>query len=56
MKLKLFDVIKLKDKNMATILRIEDDKYYVESVNSDGMSLCFKYITMKDIDKIIYSK
>lgn len=56
MEIKIFDVVELTDKNKATILRVEDDKYYVESVNRDGMSLCFKYVTLKDINKIIYSK
>lgn len=53
MKIKIFDVVELQDKNKATILRIDNDKYYAEVVNSDGMTLCFKYITLKDINKII---
>lgn len=54
MKLKIFDVVELQDKNKATILRIDNDKYYAEVVNSDGITLCFKYITLKDINKIIH--
>lgn len=54
MKIKIFDVVELQDKNKATILRIENDKYYAEVVNSDGMTLCFKYITLRDINKIIH--
>lgn len=56
MKLKIFDVVELNDKNKATILRIENDNYYVEVVNPDGMTLSFKYITSKDINQIIHSK
>lgn len=56
MKIKIFDVVELKDKNRATILDIRNNKYLVEVVNSSGISLNNKIITDNDINKIIFAK
>ena len=49
MKLKIFDVVELNDKNRATILNINNKEYLAEVVNSAGISL-------GNINKIIVSK
>lgn len=56
MKIKVFDVVELKDKNKATILDIRNNEYLVEVVNSSGISLNNKIITDNDINKIIFAK
>ena len=56
MKLKIFDVVELKDNNRATILNINNKEYLAEVVNSAGISLGNKVIKDNDIDKIIVSK
>ena len=57
MKLKIFDVVELKDNNRATILNINNKEYLAEVVNSAGISLGNKVIKDNDINKIpsIYS-
>lgn len=53
MKIKVFDVVELKDKNKATILEIKDDKYFAEIVNPYGITIDRKKeITKNDIAKI----
>ena len=56
MKLKIFDVVELKDNNRATILNINNKEYLAEVVNSAGISLGNKVIKDNDINKIIVSK
>ncbi len=56
MKIHKFDVVKLKDKNKATILDVKEDGYLAEIVNSIGETLGNKIISDNDIDKIIFSK
>lgn len=54
--IEMLNLVELNDKNKAITLKIEGDRYYIEAINSDEMSLSFKYITSKDINQIIYSK
>ena len=56
MKLKIFDVVELNDKNRATILNIKNNEYWVEIVNSAGVSIGNRIITEKDINRIIIKK
>ena len=49
MKLKIFDVVELNDKNRATILNINNKEYLAEVVNSAGISLGNKVIKENDI-------
>lgn len=56
MKLKIFDVVELNDKNRATILNIKNNEYLVEIVNSAGVSIGNKIIADKDINRIIIKK
>lgn len=54
MKIKIFDVVELKDNNRATILEIKGNKYFAEVVNAYGITVDKrKQITKKDIVKII---
>ena len=55
MKIKQFDVVELKDSNIATILEIyKGKKYYAEIVNNKGKTIDIKEITLKEINKIVY--
>lgn len=56
MKLKIFDVVELNDKNRATIRTVQSNGYLVEEVDLNGNSLGYKTISDSDINKIIYSK
>ena len=56
MKINKFDVVELNDKNKATILDIHDNKYLVEIVNDDGISLETRTIEYQDISKVIFKK
>lgn len=57
MKIKIFDVVELKDNNRATILEIKGNKYFAEVVNAYGITVdSRKQITRKDIVKIIDNK
>ena len=56
MKLKIFDVVELKDNNRATILNINNKEYLAEVVNSAGISLGNIIITDNDINKVILAK
>ena len=55
MKLKRFDVVELKDNNRAIILEEKNNnQYFVEVVNSYGITLGNKIISNNEIEKIIY--
>ena len=56
MKRKVFDVVKLVDGNMATILEVYKDTYKIEKVNNKGESQGIIEISENDIDEIIISK
>lgn len=56
MKVNRFDVVELKDKNRATILNFQNNKYLVEVVTPDGISLGNIEITDNDINKVIFCK
>lgn len=57
MKIKKFDVVELKNKNKAVILKIyKRKKYYAEIVNDKGKTIDKTEITSKQIDKVIYRK
>lgn len=56
MKYKKFDVVELNDKNRATILKVEENSYFVEIVNPYGITIDNKNITDSDISKVIYTK
>jgi len=56
MKLKVFDVVELKNGDKATIKEILDDKYKVEIVNDRGKTKGIQNINEKDINKIIILK
>lgn len=54
-KIDKFNVVELKDNNRATILDIVDkDKYFVEIVNTYGITIEKKIITSDYINKLIY--
>ena len=55
MKLKIFDVVELKDNNRATILNINNKEYLAEVDNSAGIYLGNKVIKYNNINKIILS-
>ena len=56
MKRKVFEVVKLTDGNLATIIGIEKDSYKVEIVNKNGKRKEITEISENDIDKVIISK
>ena len=57
MKIKIFDVVELKNKNKATILENKsNDTYKAEIIDLHGKSLGTEYIYEDDISKIIFSK
>ena len=56
MGIRKFDVVELYNKNKATILQIEGNKYFAEIVNSSGVTVDKKYISDSDITKVIYTK
>lgn len=56
MKYKQFDVVLLKNKNKATILGVENNKYNAEIVDDRGIRIDVKAITDDDIDKSIFIK
>lgn len=57
MKIEVFDVVELKDKNKATILnKKENNEYLSEIIDNKGKKLGNKVITEQEIEKIIYSK
>ena len=56
MKVKQFDVIKLKDNNKATILKVCKNKYYAQITNEYGETKENKYITKNDMNCFLYKK
>lgn len=56
MGIKRFNVIELNDKNKATILQIEGNRYFAEIVNPSGATIDKRYISDNDINKVIYAK
>ena len=56
MKLKVFDVVELKNGDKATIKEVLNNEYKVEIVNDNGKLKGIQKIAEKDINKIIISK
>lgn len=57
MKIKQFDVVKLKNNKKAIIKKICKRKnYLIEIISNDRTKIEQKIITNKDIDDVIYSK
>ena len=56
MKYKKFEVVELKDNNRATILKIEENEYFAEIVNSYGITVDKKLISDNEINKVIHSR
>lgn len=56
MKIKQFDVVKLKSKNNAIVLNVENQKYLAEIINSDGKTKERRNIQKDEITNIIYSR
>ena len=56
MKRKVFEVVKLKSGDMATILEVDKDRYKVEVVDKRGKSKGTIEVSENDIDEIIISK
>lgn len=57
MKIKQFDVVKLKNNKKAIIKKIYKRKnYLIEIISNDKTKIEQKIITYKDIDDVIYSK
>lgn len=55
-KVRIFDVVELKNSNKATILNIIDNGYVAEVVDSKGKTIGMTTITNEEIKVIIYSK
>ena len=56
MKRKVFEVVKLVDGNMATILEVEQNTYKVEIVCKNGKRKEVTEIKENDIDEVIIAK
>lgn len=57
MRIKQFDVVKLKNNKKAIIKKIYKRKnYLIEIISNDRTKIEQKIITYKDIDDVIYSK
>lgn len=56
MKVKQFDVVKLKNDYRATILAIKDNKYLVEIVDDKGKTLYTKDIGLDEIKAVLYTR
>lgn len=56
MKRKIFEVVKLKNGDMATIIGIEKDTYKVEIVNKNGKRKKIAEINEYEIDEVIITK
>lgn len=52
----MFDVVRLNNGNLATILNYDKSIYKVEVVNENGVSLGIKEISDDEIEKIVYKK
>ena len=55
MKLKIFDVVELKDNNRATILNINNKEYLAEVVNSAGISLGNRILRVETVPLFLMS-
>lgn len=56
MKLKKFEVVELVNGNKATILDINNNQYYVEIVNDNGITIDNRAITEDEIKKVLVYK
>lgn len=56
MKRKVFEVVKLKNGDMATIIGIDKDSYKVEIVGENGKRKEITEINENDIDEVIVTK
>ena len=56
MKLKRFEVVELVNGNKATILDINNNQYYVEIVNDNGITIDNRAITEDEIKKVLVYK
>ena len=56
MKVKIFDVVELNNKNKATILSTNTYEYLVEIVDKNGISQGNSYIKESDIKEVIFTK
>lgn len=56
MKLKRFEVVELLNGNKATILDTNNNQYYVEIVNDNGITIDNRAITEDEIKKVLVYK
>lgn len=57
MKIKIFDVVKLRNENKATILEKNDNNTYkAEIVNAEGKTEGITQISETDITEVVFSK
>lgn len=56
MKIKIFDVVELKNNNKATILEIKNNEYLAEIVDNNGKTLDVRNINQNDIKQIIFTR
>lgn len=57
MRIKQFDVVKLKNKKEVIIKKVyKRKKYLIEIINDEGTKIEQQIISYKDIDDVIYSK
>ena len=56
MKLKKFEVVELVNGNKATILDTNNNQYYVEIVNDNGITIDNRAITEDEIKKVLVYK
>ena len=56
MKLKRFEVVELLNGNKATILDTNNNHYYVEIVNDNGITIDNRAITEDEIKKVLVYK
>ena len=56
MKRKVFEVVKIKSGDMATIIVVDKDSYKVEIVGKNGKIKEITEINENDIDKVIVTK
>ena len=55
-KLKVFEVVEMKDGDKATILGTIDNSYIAEVIDNNGMSKGTKTVNQNDIAEIIIAK
>lgn len=55
-KVKVFEVVKMRDGDKATILGINNNNYIAEIIDNNGISKGTKTINQSDIAEIIISK